>query len=217
MLKHLLLGFLLLLTGCATDDGTPVARRLLPGQALATYVPPSGPSPLLLHSLTLHLSEPAQQGCLRLRLVNAVQDDSQLDLRPGKTELLATPLTLSPAQLRASEGTLTLPLAGAHVLLPANGLFLVVECRASTPAAARTAAFPSLCCRAGANSASVSYLQPATTAGWQRQALPDAVSVEMALTEKINTTATLFQTCFLCLNRYKLYLGSLFSSSPLYA
>lgn len=187
MTRNLLLGLLLLLTGCEPDGGRTVARRLLPGQALATYVPASGPSPQLLQSLTLHLSEPAEQGSLRLRLVNAEQSGSRLELRPGKTDLLAHPLALTPAQLRAAKGTLTLPLAGTHVQLPANGLFLVVECCPCPDIQTAQQSpdnYPSLRCSAGAHTASITYLKPDSAADWQGNNLPDTVSVEMALAGK---------------------------------
>lgn len=134
---------LALLAGCTSaagsDGGETIGRRILPGQALATFVPGSAAGAQQLRQLTLHLIEPAQEGRLRLRLVNAVGASSGVKPHPGTTDLLPAPLALSVAQLAETQGKISLPLGAVGVGLPKEGLFLVVECRATNQAEQRVA------------------------------------------------------------------------------
>ena len=124
----------LLLVACGSNQtGEVVARTVLPGQALATLIPGKKGSTPTLNQVTVFLAGPVQQGRLFLHLVEAQLSKEKLTgerLRLGTHDLLPVPVVLGPAQLnQGTNGQLTIPLARYKLQLPANGLFLVVECR----------------------------------------------------------------------------------------
>jgi hypothetical protein len=98
---------------------------LVPGGTYATLLSPEpGSGPLLLEKLEvrLHPGQPTE-GRLRVRLVNAVSGPT-----PGTVDLLPNAPLYSAAQLAAlPKGLLTLDVSAAALLLPPEGIFVLLE------------------------------------------------------------------------------------------
>jgi len=120
--------------------GKSMARHLVPGQAVALYLAP--PTTTLagqasvLDQLRFFLASRVAEGQLRVRLVTAqpapLHPGSQV--QPGPVDLLPEPFTLTASQLAAfSRGRVSLDLSKYKLPLPAEGLFVIIECLATNP------------------------------------------------------------------------------------
>lgn len=122
--------------------GRDVPCWLLPGQKLAQVLrrPPELPltQSCVLRQVRLHLRGKPRAGRLCLRLVE-LRVSLFGELRPEGEDLLPRPLVFSPAQLaQLSDETLTVDLEKYNLLLPPDGLALVVEVLATDSAATDT-------------------------------------------------------------------------------
>ncbi len=118
--------------------GKSMARGLIPGQAIASYLvrPATAPAgqACVLNQLRFFLASRVAEGQLRVRLVAAqpapLHPGSQM--QPGPVDLLPEPLTLTAAQLAAfSRGRVSLDLSKYKLPLPVEGLFVIIECLAT--------------------------------------------------------------------------------------
>jgi hypothetical protein len=118
--------------------GPELNRGVLPGQSIALLVtrPAGTPAdqPCIVSQVHLYLSDKVKEGRLRVRLVNIVREAGQPD-RPGLNDLLPAPVVYSTEQLRsAPKGNLLVDLSAYNLLLPAEGLCVVVDGLPTDPA-----------------------------------------------------------------------------------
>ena len=128
----------LLSTG--TAKGAHLARGLSPGQALAMFLAPPAQSPAgqasVLDQIQLFLLDRPLEGRIRVRIVEALPGLSQgSPARPGPADFLPEAAVFSLAQLQAlPRGQLTVDVSKYSLLMPPQGIFIVVECLPTNPA-----------------------------------------------------------------------------------
>lgn len=118
-------------------EAPEMGRRLLPGQSVALLLerPATAPTdkPCVLSEVRIFMQDKPKQGRLRVRLVNI--QGSGTDTRPGSNDLLPAATVFSTEQLRAApKGVLTLDVSEYGLLLPVEGLCVVVDCLPTDPA-----------------------------------------------------------------------------------
>lgn len=118
-------------------EGAEMGRRLLPGQSVALLLerPASAPAdkPCMLSEVRIYLQDKVKEGRLRVRLVDI--QGSGTSARPGSNDLLPAPSVYSTEQLRAApKGVLLVDVSQYGLLLPAEGLCVVVDCLPTDPA-----------------------------------------------------------------------------------
>ncbi|RSK43643.1 peptidase associated/transthyretin-like domain-containing protein [Hymenobacter perfusus] len=120
------------------DGGRLIGSGLLPGQAVAVLLRPdrrTTATALQLMTLRLYLAERPKEGRLRIRLLNVIGGgDEQNPPRPGVVDLLPTPMVYGLRELADLPGkTLTLNLASYSLTVPAEGVYVMVECLLTNP------------------------------------------------------------------------------------
>lgn len=111
--------------------GPEISRSVLPGQSVALLITrPAGvpaDQPCVVDNVHLYLSDKVKEGRLRIRLVNLLHEENQPD-RPGQNDLLPAPVVYSTEQLRnAAHGNLVVDLSAYNLLVPTEGLCVVVD------------------------------------------------------------------------------------------
>lgn len=120
--------------------GSTMDRRILPGQSVALLVTPPVGAPVgqacVLDQVRLFMADRVKEGRLRIRLVNVVPGAGLGSAaQPGLADLLPEPALYSAAQLSdLSHGRLILDIAKYGLLLPPEGLCVVIECLPTNPA-----------------------------------------------------------------------------------
>lgn len=115
-----------------------MARQLVPGQSIAMLLVPPASAPVgkacVLDQIRLFLLDKPRQGRLRVRLVNVVAASALgATARPGTADLLPEAAIFTTSQLAATHKQLTLDMSQYNLLLPAEGLCVIVECLPTKP------------------------------------------------------------------------------------
>lgn len=108
--------------GYKAYNGWQITDRILPGQTLATLIPGQPGKSRLMSKISISLAAPARQGQLLLNLREVGPDG-----RPGPHNLLPEPAKYGTAQLKAGD-ELFLPMTAYNLQVPAQGLYLLVQC-----------------------------------------------------------------------------------------